>query len=170
MTPRRLLCDVADTAMGLKETYTADNGISDLRPTLMAYDHHGGRLVAVLMASAKPADVGLVAFAVTAAWQPWALGFVTEGYVRHPGDDEAIEALVVAVHARGHLAVSRAYPFRYLTDRVVEWGDEDEVEYGGDIVAVLDTAIDAEPIEGFAHTQARAECIDWLRETGCVVT
>ena len=117
MTPRRLLRDVADTAMAMKETYTADNGISDLRPTLLAYDAHGGRLVAVLMNDGHPANVGMVAFAVTAAWQPWALGYVEEGWVRRDGDDP-LEAVVVAVHARGHASVSMALPFSYITDHV----------------------------------------------------
>lgn len=178
MTPRRLLRDVADTAMAFKETYTADNGISQIRPTLMAYDHNGNRVVAVLMCSAKPSDIGMAAFALTAAWQPSALAFVSEGYVRSydDGADEdppALEAVCVAVHAHGHPSMSLALPFRYLTDHVVEWGEEGKVAtdtgYGNELVSILDSAVSVEPMPGLPLSVARIECIDWLRERGDVV-
>src|SRR5262249_30504119 len=75
VTPNGLLRQAAMLAQALKETYTADNGISDLRPSLMAYDGHGNRLVAVALQTVDPATIGTVAIAVTAAWQPWALVF-----------------------------------------------------------------------------------------------
>jgi hypothetical protein len=176
MTPRRLLRDAADTAMALKETYTADNGISQVRPTLMAYDDKGRRVVAVLMNSAALADIGMAAFALTATWQPSALAFVTEGYVRHydgEGLGEPQESVCVAVHARGHPSVSLAMPFTYLTDHVVVWGEEGEVGtdtgYGGELVEILDSAIQVEPMPGIPLAGARSECADWLRERGDVV-
>lgn len=196
MTPRGLLANVATFAQTLKETYTADNGISDLRPSLLAFDAHGKRIVAVLLDTITVADVALDAMALVAAWQPWALAFVCEGYVRHYGDDETFnaeverddhdfardfaggdqgvhEAVIVAVHPRYERSVGCAMPFRYLTAHTVEWievGDLYEGEgAGGRYADVLESAIDVEPMPGVPLAAARIECIDFLRERGCLV-
>lgn len=194
MTPRKLLRDVLALAQSLKETYTADNGISDIHPTLIAYDRHGNRLVSVLLHDGSLGETGTVTVAMTSAWQPWAVAHIAEGYVRRfdemedfeaeaertdhdfardfgSGDKRVMEALVIALYLPHHPSISIASPFRYATAHTVEWLDAGPIceGEGGNYDDVMRSAVTVEPMPGFPMAQARMECIDYLRGRGCVV-
>jgi len=181
-------------ARELKTTYTADNGVSDLRPILGAYDGDGRLLVSVLMASLASGELGMTAAAIGAAWQPWAMTFISEAYVRvvaeladapehgslarafADGDLGVYEAVLVQLHHRdsdepGCLAAT--LPFSYLTGHTIEWKDpgpwQNVGEVGGRIYNLLHAAVSIGPPPGIGTNEARGYAIELIENHGHLV-
>jgi hypothetical protein len=148
----RMMRDLRET----KERSTIVKGIEDMRPMLMGYDDHGYPMVSVLLASVAHDHVLKAGGVVVSAWEPWALGFVAEGYVavtppeedvdlegyrhgdmarRFANNDRTVgEALIVELHYRtpdGISVLTGTAPFTYVGGHAINWGEQIITADGG---------------------------------------